>query len=220
MSGFISRVLQDWPVVAELVFLGAFTAGDASGLLEQLTGWDIEDSWIFLAAIVILGVTSVLRLEGLREEIAEIQSSVRVTASLQSMSPLPRGDTGRTRFRAEVAWEVWVDRDVSTDQLALNVLHEYERPWWRLRRTKRVAVQGVAPVGEGSLQYRRLILASAQQPFQDGAAFEFEPGRDAEGDPRWVFELVLKTGVPLGEYRVELEARDDGEGDRGVLSPR
>ena len=215
----MSRVLQDWPVVAELAFIGAFTAADASGLLEQLTGWHVEDSWIFLAAIVILGVTSVIRLENLREEIAVLKSSVRLTATIESMEPVPTGSAARTTFRAGVHWEVWVDRDVATDQLALNVVHEYDRPWWKLRRSKRVAVQGIPAQGESTTQYRRQILSSEPQPFADTATFEFEPERGAHGEPRWIFELVLKTGVPLAEYRVELPAPRNATETAHALPP-
>ena len=220
MDGLLRRIRQDWVIVTELALLGAFTAADASGLLEQLTGWHVEDSWVFLAAILIIGVTSMIRLDGLRDEIDEMKSSIRVTATLNSLSMFSSNDPEERRLRADVSWEVWVDRDIATDQLALNLIYEYDRPWWSLGRTRRVPTRGLVSEGQETTEYRKQILASDAQPFEDNATFKYRPPSDEEAaDARWLMELVLLTGVPKDEYRVPVFVDHEALRTRGTLPP-
>ena len=59
------------------------------------------------------------------------ERKIRVKARIGSAgfnNPYPGPDKASLRFH--IFWEIWVDRDVSTDKVALNIIHLYEKHWW------------------------------------------------------------------------------------------
>jgi len=116
-------------------------------------------------------------------------------------------------------WEVWVNQDVSTDKLALNLIHVYDRPWWQFWKQTRFPQIGIPRKGKNSAQYRVMIYASDNQPFKDDGAFEYVGDRAEEGDPHWLLELVLITGMPVGEHRIPVSIDYEEMRTRGTNPP-
>ncbi len=55
------------------------------------------------------------------------EQDVRVTATLGSLSAnMPDPGPDKVSLAVRVIWEVWANRDVSTDKLALNLIYVYE----------------------------------------------------------------------------------------------
>ena len=173
-------------------------------------------------AIVILAVVEAGYVVYREERImrAERERHVRVTARLGALSAnIPDPGPGKVSVTAHVFWEIWVDRDVSTDALALNLIYVYDKPWWQLWKRSRVPKMGIPPKGERTTQYRRSIHTNDFQPFQDDAVFEYVSDRREEGDPHWLLELVLVTGVPADKHRIPVFIDYDELRSRGANLP-
>ena len=134
---------------------------------------------------------------------AERESTVKLTAkvgSLASNSPDPGRD--KASLRVHLFWEVWVNQDIATDKLALNVIYVYDKPWWKFWKDTRFPKRRMRQKGRDTAQYRMTIRAADNRPFKDDAVFEYVGDREEEGDPHWELELVLITGMPAGEHRI------------------
>lgn len=136
-----------------------------------------------------------------RREVFE--KSIRVGASVGGWTmnhPDPGPDM--SSLSLHVVWEIWVDKDVSTNAIALNVIYVYDRMWWQFWRRTHFPQAGIPPRGQDTTRYRKRILASDPQPFKDDGTFDYVASRSLPGDPHWLVELVLKFGMPECEYRV------------------
>ena len=151
---------------------------------------------------------------------AERERHVRVQARLGALSTnMPDPGPDKVSVSAHVSWEIWVDQDVSTDALALNLIYVYDKPWWQFWKLSRVPKTGIPPKGEGTTQYRRRIRANDFQPFRDNAVFEYVSDRREERDPHWLLELVLVTGVPAGKHCIPVFIDYDELRSRGTNPP-
>ena len=220
MANVATRIRQEWLLVAEIVVLGLFAAGDASGVLKTFTGRELDPSWVFVGAIVIIGATALVRLSNLRDELERERTSVRVAARLTSLAANdPDPGPGMESLKVHVSWEIWVSQDASTDRLALNLIYLYDRPWWQLWRQRRLPKKGVPRMHHDTSQYRKQIRAADPQPFQDDDWFEYLGRSDEDGDPHWLIELVLITGVPPGRHMVPVFIDYDELRSRGTNPP-
>ncbi len=166
-------------------------------LLPSFNGWTAV---IFLGSFIWAG-WAVFHEERVMR--AEHEKGVRVTAKVGRYSenyPVAP-EPGKERIGVGVIWEVWVDHDVSTDKLALNILHIYRKKWWEFWRKSRIPVKGVPIKGQDSQQYRKRIQSNVAQPFRDEGEFEYI-GDMPDKPYRLEFELVLVTGMPSGVHRV------------------
>jgi len=219
MPYLVRRAREEWLLVAEMVILGSFAAGDASGLLKTLSGKEVDARWVFLAAIPIIGITALIRLGQLRDDLAQYRATVRVTARLGSLSAnIPDPGPDKVSLSVHVFWEVWVNQDVSTDRLGLNLIYVYDKRWWQFWRKTRFPQKGIPPKGQDTTQYRRRIYASESQPFKDDAIFEYVADRTGF-EPHWELELVLVTGVPSASYRIPVFIDYDELRSRGTNPP-
>ena len=151
---------------------------------------------------------------------AEREKHVRVQARLGALSTnTPDPGPDKVSVSAHVFWEIWVDQDVSTDALALNLIYVYDNPWWQFWKRSRVPKMGIPPKGEDTTQYRIRIRADNSQPFRDSAVFEYVSDRREEGDPHWLLELVLVTGVPPGRHCIPVFIDYDELRSRGTNPP-
>lgn len=207
-----------WPVIV-LIYTAAMAVINFTGLSEiKIANQTIQ--WPALVTIgavifVVLVVRQFMTYEGLLEE---HRSVLRVTAQLGSFSAnAPDPGPAKSSIRAHVFWEIWVSQDVATDKMGLNLIFEYDKPWWQFwwfwKRTKFPQV-GIPQTGKDSTQHREWIRVGEFQPRKGDAVFEFVGNRDEPGDPHWLLELVLITGVPRGEYRVPIIPDWAGTRDR------
>jgi len=151
---------------------------------------------------------------------AERERHVRVQARLGALSTnIPDPGPDNVSVNAHVFWEIWVDQDVSTDALALNLIYVYDKPWWQFWKRSRVPKTGIPPKGEDTTRYRKRIHANNLQPFRDDAVFEYVSDKREEGDPHWLLELVLVTGVPAGRHCIPVFIDYDELHSRGTNPP-
>ncbi len=218
MRNVSHRVGRDWLLVAEMVFLGAFAAGDASGLLQALSGKEVAAEWVFLGAIFIIGVTALARLGGLHDRIDRLEADVRVTARIGSISSnMPDPGPDKTRLVVHVFWEIWTDRDVvATDKLALNLIHVYDKPWWQFWKMTRFPQTGIPREGH-TVEYREKIYNNMLMPYRDDAVFEYITDRNPSNNAHWLLELVLVTGVPDRRYCIPIEIGNLNRGNNPPL---
>jgi len=153
-----------------------------------------------------------------RQMRAERESEVRVAVIPSSWAfnyPDPGPD--KVSLRVHVILEVWVKEDVSTDKLALNLIYVYDKPWWKFWKKTRFPKEGIRPNGQDGTQYRRKISADDRQPYRDdGLTFEYVGNRGDKGDPHWLLELVLITGMPVGEHRIPVFIDEEELRSRGA----
>ncbi len=150
----------------------------------------------------------------------EREKAVRVTARLGSLAAnMPDPGPGKVSLRVGVNWEVWVNQDVSTDKLALNLIYLYDRPWWQFWKKVRFPMKGLAPKGKDSTQYRKSFRTIDPQPIKDSAVFEYITDREGSKDPHWLLELILITGIPAGEHRIPVFIDYDEIESRGKSLP-
>lgn len=151
---------------------------------------------------------------------SERERTVRVTARLGSLSAnIPDPGPGKESISAHIFWEIWVGQDVSTDKLALNLIYVYDRPRWQFWKRARFPKTGIPPKGQDTTQYRKRIHENQFQPFKDDAVFEYVGDRMEQGDPHWLLELVLLTGVPVGEHRIPVFIDYEELQSRGTNPP-
>ena len=150
---------------------------------------------------------------------AERESSIKVTAQPSSWAiNLPDPGPDKVSLSVRVIWEVWVKEDIATDKLALNLIYVYDKPGWKFWKKTRFPQTGIPPKGQGT-RYRKRIGAKGTQPFRDEATFEYVGDREEEGDPHWLLELVLITGMPTGEHRIPVFIDYDEMRSRGTYPP-
>ena len=138
-----------------------------------------------------------------RESVLEITAKVG-SFSLNAPDPGPN----KSSFRAHVFWEIWVTQDVATDKFGLNLIHLYDKPWWQcwwLWKKTRIPYRGIAQKSTGSTEHREWIHANEMMPRKGDAMFEFVGERRIPGNPHWLLELTLVTGVPKGRYSVPIQ---------------
>jgi hypothetical protein len=188
------------------LWLGGITAIIVFGVASQA---GLNDSasrtltfGVILVAVFESGYRAYLVERVLRDEREKI---LRITARLGSFGAnAPDPGPTKSSISAHVFWEIWVTQDVATDELGLNLIYAYDKPrwqfWWLWKRTKFPQV-GIPQQGKESTQHREWIHASEFQPRRGDAVFEF---CYPPGDPHWLLEFVLITGVPQGEYRVPI----------------
>lgn len=202
MRNLIRRARQESLLVAETVILGLFAASDATGLLATIFGAEVDAGWVFVAAILIIGLTALVRVGDLRDELERQRATVRLTTQIGTYTAnIPDPGPNKQSISVRVVWEIWVNQDVSTDRLALNLYYVYEKRWWQVWKRTRFAQKGIRPKG-GDERYRKSIRAIDPQPFRDSATFEYVADRQQSYDPCWELELVLVTGVPSATHRV------------------
>lgn len=200
VSEYVSRVLKRLDTAAGIalgivLFLVLFVAGGVGATLSLQISVGITLVLLFEAAY------GVFREE--RQMRAERERTVKVTAKVGSLSSnIPDPGRDKASLRVQVIWEVWVNQDISTDKLALNVIYVYDKPWWQFWKRTRFPKRRMRREGEDTAQYRKTIRAADNQPFKDHAIFEYVGDREEEGDPHWLMELVLITGMPAGEHRI------------------
>lgn len=149
---------------------------------------------------------------------AEREKRVRITAKIGAFAAnFPDPGPDKTSIQVRVVWEIWTDQDVATDRLALNMIYKYDRSRWHFWKRTRFPKTGISPKG-GSTQYRKSIRVIDPQPFRDAAEFEYVTNRDIEGDPHWLLELVIVTGIPAAVHRIPI-AFEDEYGIRGTNPP-
>ena len=179
----------------------------------------IPDAIVLPAVIIVLAEAGYGAYREERQMRAEREANVRLTAKLGSLSAnIPDPGPDRVSLSVHVFWEVWVNQDVSTDKLALNLIYVYEKPWWRFWKRVRFPQKGIPPKGRETTQYRKRIYAGEFQPFKDDAVFEYVGDRMGI-EPHWLLELVLLTGVPMGEHRVPVFIDRDELRSRGTNPP-
>jgi hypothetical protein len=130
---------------------------------------------------------------------AKHEAEVTVTVRVGSQAiNYPDPGRGKWSISLHVLWEIWVQRDISTDRLGLNIIYRFKRKPWQLWKKREVPFKGIPPKGK-TTEYRRTIYMGGMQPFKDSADFEFvsDIPHDA-ADFRC--ELVLHTGVPRARY--------------------
>lgn len=115
--------------------------------------------------------------------------------------------------------EVWVDWDVHTENLILNLVGNRALPFiaipmWKIWELWIVFIKtaphfrrlvGLRPV-QG--QYRKHIKCTDNQPFSDSIIFRLkdkDKDRVLSFSRVFMFEVVLLTGVPKAEYRQYLQ---------------
>jgi hypothetical protein len=150
---------------------------------------------------------------------SKLEKDVRLTARLGSYAGnVPDPGPGRQSLKVHVYWEIWVARDISTEKLGLNVIYQYDKPWWQLWRKTRFPKTGRPPKGKETTSYQKKILAG--DVLRDDAEFEYEadcPPRNES--PHWLLELVLVVGMPAGEYRAPVAFPFDDLLARGTHPP-
>ncbi|MCH7836010.1 MAG: hypothetical protein IH864_04000 [Chloroflexi bacterium] len=216
VSEYVSRVLKRLDTAAGIalgigLFLVLFVAGGVGATLSVQISVGITLVLLFEATY------GVFREE--RQMRAERESSIKVTAKPSSWAinhPDPGPD--KVSLSVHVIWEVWVKEDISTDKLALNLIYVYDKPWWKFWKKTRFPQMGIPPKDQGT-RYRKRIGAKGTQPFGDGATFEYIGDREEEGDPHWLLELVLITGMPAGEHRIPVFIEDYEMRSRGTYPP-
>lgn len=68
---WVSRARKEWLLLVELVAFSLFTAGDAAGWVESIAGFNPNDRWVFLAGLLIIGLTAIYRLADLQAQLDE-----------------------------------------------------------------------------------------------------------------------------------------------------
>jgi hypothetical protein len=151
---------------------------------------------------------------------AEREQNVRLAARLNSLAAnIPDPGPDKVSLAIEVYWEMWVDRAVTLDQLGLNVIYVYDRPWWQFLRKTRFPKTGLPRKGQDTTQFRLTIDESMGRPYHDIAAFEYVADRESRESPHWLLEFVIKTGMPVGEYRAAVFIDYDELRSRGTNPP-
>lgn len=151
------------------------------------------------------------------------ERALRIEAKLGALA-INSPDPGPTKssISVHVSWEIWVNQDVATDRFGLNLIYAYDKPWWQSwwlwKKTKFPQV-GIPNKGHGSTQHREWIRADEEMPRRGDGVFEFVGSRYEKGDPHWLLELVLVTGVPNNVYRVPISLLDIVERDRRSHPP-
>ena len=193
------RGRRELPVVLGALFTALFGANDALDLI----GWKGLDRWAFFIAFLVFAVLVIVRLLHRDAEIDGLRSPLRVSAKIGSYAGnVPDPGAGKVSVSVHVYWEMWVAGDVSTDRLAMNVIHTYDRRWWQFWKRTRFPQFGLPREGHDTTQYRKSLLESDFQPIKDDAEFNYVADRDDVGEAHWELELVIPTGAPQGEYRV------------------
>ena len=180
----------------------------------------VPDAIILPAVVLVLAEAGYGAYRGERAMRAEREAAVRATAKLGSLSAnLPDPGPDKVSLRVHVFWEVWVNQDVSTDRLGLNLIYVYEKPWWQFWKKARRPKTGIPPKGQDDTQYRKRIYASELQPFRDDAIFEYVGDRAEAEEPHWKLELVLIMGMPPGEHRIPIFIDYEEVRKRGTNPP-
>jgi hypothetical protein len=151
---------------------------------------------------------------------SKLEQGIRVTARLSGYrGNMPDPGPGRESLWVRVHWEIWVDRDITTEKLALNFIYRYERHWWQFWKKSLKPMIGIPPKGQDTTSYRKSIRAIDPQPFKDTAEFEYDADAPVGESPHWLLELVLVTGMPVGIYRVLVNFPFDELAARGAKPP-
>lgn len=174
-------------------------------------------------ALIALGLALVISLESayrhVRSTSIDRDSKVSVTAKLSNLSTnCPDPGPDKVSLRTSVIWEVWSLEDVSVDRLALNIIYDYGRRWWRFWKSGKVPMEGIPPNGE-STTYRIRYGASDRHPNVGHADFDYVADRDASAEPHWLLELVLITGLPRATHRIPVFIDWDEIHSRGTNPP-
>lgn len=220
MGDWISRARKEWLIVAEIILLGLFAAGDSAGVVKDFVGREAGPGLITLAAILIIGITALTRLGRLRETLERYESRVRILARPGSMSwNHPDPGPGKFSLRTSIRLELWTDIDVHTSALVLNIVGLRIRKRWQvwdaLRRTSQ-PLMGLRPKGQDTPIYRKAIRAADTQPFQDDIEFEYD-GPLLNWDGIIMLILVLQTGSPTGRFTSVVDSRLWERGSRSPL---
>lgn len=150
---------------------------------------------------------------------SEREQHTRVTARISSIAAnVPDPGPTMSSLRVDVYWEMWTDRVVTLDQMALNFIYGYDRPWWNFWAKRLVPQKGLPRQGADSTEFR-LTIQENMSPYHDIATFEYSAPRNTAYNPHWLLEFVIKTGMPLGEYRIPIFLDHDELRRRGTHPP-
>lgn len=197
-----------------------FAASDAAGLWSYITGKQLSPGFVLLVAVLLVSAGAIVEVSKMDARLSDLSSDIRLTAQLGSLSGnLPDPGPDKSSLRVTVFWEIWVGRDVSTDELALNVVYMYDRTWWKVWESKRRPQHGLPRLGVEHTQYRHRLAAADPQPFKDHSSFEYVGPRLLDGDPHWLLELVLKTGMPKARHTAAVYLNIDELRSRGSNPP-
>jgi len=216
LPDFLYRALQKADfyigILAGIAFaLASYFASFNPGLIATGT-------ILIVATSLFLGAYGVYREE--RKRRSDLENRIKLTAKIGSMSTnVPEPGPEKVSLRVHVFWEVWVSEDVSTDRLALNLTYLFDRPWWQFWQRNRFPVTGLPPEGKDSTQYRKRLYANEEQPHKDDAVFVYLADRDGGADAHWLLELVLLTGVPIGQFRTPVFVDWEALKSRGTFPP-
>lgn len=194
----LRAVWRHLPLVGVVIVTAAFTAADAAGWWETVTGRDPRSGWLFTVAILLVGAFALYELHRLDNRIEDLTSDVRLTAKVGAMymnNPATTPDD-KSSIWVEVHWEIWVNQDVAADKLALNIIYVYDRHWWHPWKKTRSPQRGLTIDDADDATYRKQIRASAARPYKGYGRFHYQSDRNLKGDPHWLLELVLTTGMP------------------------
>jgi hypothetical protein len=190
-------------------------AGIVAGVLFFVIAW-VSGLSGRANVVITVGIILVATLEAgysvYREERimrAEREAKVRLIASPGSINwNYPDPGPGKVRLKTRIHWEIWIDEDISTAQLALNIIGIRHKKWWQVFQRRRNPLIGMRPNGQDTPHYRKNFRRIDPQPIEDNAEFEYEGPLDwSDEDGLLGLELVLVTGSPAGEYRAYVDPR-------------
>lgn len=155
-----------------------------------------------------------------RDMRAELAERVRVDARLISLGyTYPSPGTDETLMTVRVEWDIWADREVDTDKLALNLIYVYDKRWYQVWKKARFPQTGIRRRGERTVGYRKKITTNMDMPVSDSAVFDHLTKRGEDKTAHWLLELVLITGMPKAEYRIPVFIDPDTQKTRGAFPP-
>lgn len=206
----------------ELFLLGGTVATalfGANDALDLFGSGSEYDKWVFFVAFLLLVGAMIWRVLKLHLQIDDYENKVRVTAKLANLSQNPPDtDDDKVSLQVRVDWEVWSEKDVSVERLALNMIYDYGKGWWQFWKKSRKPITGIPPNGE-STYYRKRYNASADQPNTDHADFDYVADRESSKEAHWLLELVLITAIPKTEHRIPIFIDWDEMHSRGANPP-
>lgn len=164
-------------------------------------------SFIISAAIIAIAILeagfALYRQE--REMRAEREKELWIDARISKYSAnIPDPGPDKMSMSITVLCAVWTSIDATTSNVGLNVIWGYRNHWWEFWKKNRVYKEGLPLVPETTTEFIRSLRAIDPQPIRWQFDFEYVADVIAGEDPHWFLELVVKTGIPPGTYRIPI----------------
>ena len=136
---------------------------------------------------------------------SKLNQMVRLTARVSRWQQnIP--DPGKDKESIEVylIWGMWAEKEIMTDQLALNLIYIKKKGWWQFWKKAKSPAYGMSRNGADSNQYRRTLAPpGALQPDRDDGVFTWVRDKKTLKNVKgFELELVLTTGMPVGRYTI------------------